>query len=99
LKIGGRVKELFKHATLLRWHLLLIPPIVVAGGITPSDVLYNFVGTGGGVAMSGGASVAGILLVLERGIALSNSTVTGEIISGGSGIAFSGTTQLTNSGP
>jgi choice-of-anchor A domain-containing protein len=73
--------------------------IVLAGGITPSDVLYNFVGTGGGVAMSGGASVTGSILAPQRGIALSNAIVTGEIISGGSGIAFSGTTQVNNPGP
>ncbi|HUL30608.1 MAG TPA: choice-of-anchor D domain-containing protein, partial [Thermodesulfobacteriota bacterium] len=73
--------------------------IILAGGITPSDVLYNFVGTGGGVAMSGGSSVAGILLAPQRGIALSSSIVTGEIISGGSSIAFSGTAQVNNPGP
>ena len=73
--------------------------IVLTGGITPSDVLYNFVGSRGGVAMSGGASVAGILLAPQRGIAVSSSTVIGEIISGGSSIAFSGTTQVTNPGP
>ncbi|OGP93389.1 MAG: hypothetical protein A2157_17995 [Deltaproteobacteria bacterium RBG_16_47_11] len=73
--------------------------ILLAGGITPPDVLYNFVGSGGSVAMSGGASVTGILLAPQRGIALSSSTVTGEIISGGSGIAFSGTAQVNNPGP
>jgi len=73
--------------------------IVLAGGITASDVLYNFVGSGGGVAMSGGASVVGILLAPQRGISLSNSIVTGEIISGGSQVAFSGTTQVNNPGP
>ena len=73
--------------------------IVLAGGITPSNVLYNFVGSGGGVAMSGGAAVTGILLAPQKGIALSNGIVTGEIIAGGSGIAFSGTTQVNNPGP
>jgi len=72
---------------------------VLAGGITASDVLYNFVGSGGSVSMSGGASVAGILLAPQWGISLSNAIVTGEIISGGSGIAFSGTTQVNNPGP
>ncbi len=72
--------------------------IVLTGGITASDVLYNFVGSGGSVAMSGGASITGILLAPQKGIALSNSSVTGEIISGGSGIAFSGTTQVNNPG-
>jgi uncharacterized membrane protein len=73
--------------------------IVLTGGITSSDVLYNFVGSGGSVAMSGGSSVTGILLALQKGIALSSSIVTGEIISGGRGIAFSGTTQVNNPGP
>jgi hypothetical protein len=73
--------------------------IVLAGGITPLDVLYNFVGSGGSVSMSGGASVPGILLAPQRAISLSSSTVTGEIVSGGSGIAFSGTTQVNNPGP
>jgi hypothetical protein len=73
--------------------------IVLAGGITPSDVLYNFIGSGGGVAMSGGSSVAGIILAPQRGISLSSSTVTGEIISGGSGVAFSGTAKVNNPGP
>jgi len=72
---------------------------VLGGGVTPSDVLYNLVGSGGSVSMSGGASVAGILLAPQRGISLSNSIVTGEIISGGSGIAFSGTAQVNNPGP
>jgi tripartite motif-containing protein 71 len=73
--------------------------IVLAGGITSSDVLYNFAGGKGNVSMSGGSSVAGILLAPQRAISLSNSTVTGEIISGGSAIAFSGTTQVNNPGP
>jgi hypothetical protein len=73
--------------------------IVLAGGITPLDALYNFVGSGGGIAMSGGASVTGIILAPQRAVALSSSIVTGEVISGGSGIAFSGTTQVDNPGP
>lgn len=72
---------------------------MLAGGITASGVLYNLVGSGGSVSMSGGASVAEILLAPQRGISLSNSIVTGEIISGGSQIAFSGTMQVNNPGP
>jgi len=73
--------------------------IVLAGGVTPSDVLYNLVGSGGSVSMSGGASVAGILLAPRRGISLNNAIVTGEVIGGGGGIAFSGTTQVNNPNP
>ena len=36
--------------------------------------------------MRGGASVTGILLAPRRAVSLSSSTVTGEILSGGSGI-------------
>jgi len=43
--------------------------------------------------------VTGILLAPQRGIALSNGIVTGEVICGGSQIAFSGTTQVNNPGP
>ena len=72
---------------------------MLAGGITASDVLYNFVGSGGSVSMSGGASVARILLAPQRGISFNNAIVTGEVIGGGGGIAFSGTTQVNNPNP
>ena len=49
--------------------------------------------------MSGGASVTGILLAPQQRISLSNAIITGEIISGASGISFSGTTQVNNPGP
>jgi hypothetical protein len=73
--------------------------IVLAGGIAASDVLYNFIGSGGGISITGGASVTGILLAPQRVIALDSSTVTGEILSGGISIALSGTTQINNPGP
>jgi hypothetical protein len=38
--------------------LLGVSRIVLAGGITPSDVLYDFVGRGGSVVVSGGASIS-----------------------------------------
>jgi hypothetical protein len=72
--------------------------IVLAGGITASEVLYNFIGSGGGISLTGGASVTGILLAPQRVVALDCSTVTGEILSGGICIAFSGTTQVNNPG-
>jgi hypothetical protein len=49
--------------------------------------------------MSGGSSVARILLAPQQGISLSNAIITGEIISGGSQIAISGMTQVNNPGP
>jgi choice-of-anchor A domain-containing protein len=61
-----------------------------SAGLTPSDVLYNIIGTGPDVAFSGGggganccaAIVDGTLLAPYRKIALSPGLVNGEVISG-----------------
>jgi hypothetical protein len=64
--------------------------IFTVDGLTPSDVVYNIVGTGADVAFSGGggglgcckAAIEGTLLAPERKIALSPGKVTGQVISG-----------------
>jgi len=64
--------------------------ILVSGGVTPGDVLYDIVGTGPDVAFSGGgggvnccaAIVDGTLLAPQRKISLSPGLVNGEVISG-----------------
>jgi hypothetical protein len=73
--------------------------IVLAGDTTPSDVLYNIIGAGGNVSMSGGSTVSGILLAPKRGISISTGIVTGEVIGGGGLISFSGTAKVNNPGP
>ena len=66
------------------------PQLRVAGGVLPSDVLYNIIGAGSDVAFSGGgggvgcckAIVDGTLLAPLRKINLSPGLVNGQVISG-----------------
>jgi len=55
---------------------------IVASGPPPSAVLYNIVGTGPAVALSGMASIDGTILAVERDIALTPAIVNGEVIGG-----------------
>jgi len=63
---------------------------IVVTGIQPRDVLYNSLGSGGQVAVTGGgggtgcckSSVDGTLIALHRNIALSLGLVNGELIGG-----------------
>jgi len=63
---------------------------IVVTGIQPRDVLYNILGSGGQVAVTGGgggtgcckSSVDGTLIALHRNIALSLGLVNGELIGG-----------------
>ncbi len=60
--------------------------VLLTGGITADDVLFNVIGTGSSVQFSGGGNQAqlnGILLAPFRDIQLSPGLVTGEIIGGG----------------
>jgi hypothetical protein len=60
--------------------------VLLTGGITPDDVLFNVTGTGSAVQFSGGGNQAqlnGILLAPFRDIQLAPGLVTGEIIGGG----------------
>jgi len=59
--------------------------ILVAGGLSQANVLYNVEGTGSAVAFTGswyGTDVQGIVLAPYRDIALNGATVDGEVISG-----------------
>jgi hypothetical protein len=66
--------------------------IRLAGGLTPSDVVFNITGTGPDVSSSGGlhneSVVNGILLAEDRNIAFAPGLVNGEVISDGSSIHF-----------
>jgi len=69
--------------------------ITLSGGLTASSVLINVLGTGHDVAISGGSSVAGILVAPGRKITLSGgSTVNGELVGGGSAIVLSGASKV-----
>ena len=67
--------------------------VMLVGGISPADVLWNVIGTGAAVAFSGGgnsAQLSGILLAPFRDIQLSPGLVIGEVIGGGNTISLSG---------
>jgi hypothetical protein len=73
--------------------------IVLTGGLTPNDVVFNLTGTQG-LSTSGGlnneSTLAGIFLVLNGQAQLSPGALTGEIISGKNiGIASGGSVNET----
>jgi hypothetical protein len=77
--------------------------IELEGGLTPYDVLYNIIGAGEKVSLSGGTSngvpnttVRGILLAPEREISISPGLVIGEVIGGGKQIAITSGGQVHN---
>jgi len=53
---------------------------ILLSGVPPQNVLFNIRGTGGQVAFSGGSSMSGILLALNRKVDLSGGHVTGKVI-------------------
>ncbi len=64
--------------------------IQLAGGLLPSNVLFNLPDSGEDVALSGGSQASGTVLAPKRKVALSGpSLITGSVIAGGD-IALSG---------
>jgi len=63
--------------------------IVAVAPVTPSDVLYNVLGTGGDVSFTGGgggvgccnASIDGTLIAIDRAIALAPGLINGQLCS------------------
>jgi hypothetical protein len=55
--------------------------IVLTGGVDPSDVLFNIIGTGQPVTIGQRSSVAGSIVSIQRMVGLaSKSEVVGEVI-------------------
>ena len=78
--------------------------ILLSGGLTESDVVFNVTASGNAISASGGLNnesiVDGILLAPNSGIAFAPGEVNGEVIAGGSTVHFvSGATDvgMTNS--
>ena len=83
--------------------------ILLAGGLTPSDVVFNFSGTSGNVVTSSGGSsnnlpnaqINGIVLIPFADLNMAPGMVTGEIIgaSAGHSITLVSGSQVNGGGP
>ena len=68
--------------------------IRVQGGLVPSRVRINVVGTGADVALSGGGTVDGEVLATARKAALSGASIVNGLLIAGGNIALSGGSQV-----
>jgi hypothetical protein len=67
--------------------------IVLSGGLTFDNVLWNIHGTGTDVSISGSSSITGIVMATQRKVNLSGSTIDkGEIIA--NQLVMSGSSQI-----
>src|SRR5258707_490256 len=57
--------------------------MILSGGVTANNVLWDMHGNGGGIVISSGADVDGIFLAPDRGVLVDASIVNGEVIGGG----------------
>jgi choice-of-anchor A domain-containing protein len=62
--------------------------IVLTGGIAPDSVLFDVVGSGQDIALTGGSTLAGIIFAPSRNVSLSSGIVSGEVIAGGKQLAI-----------
>ena len=58
--------------------------IVLTGGLTPADVIYNNIGTGSGPSINNHSYVSGIILATKQSVSVNNqSIVFGAVVSNG----------------
>jgi choice-of-anchor A domain-containing protein len=58
--------------------------VSLTGGLTPSDVIFNYVGTSGsGPALAKNSNLSGIILATQQTVTVANSNITGAVISNG----------------
>lgn len=77
--------------------------ILVGGGLSPLNVLYNIIGAGEKVSISGGTTngvpnmtINGIILAPQREISVNAGLVIGEVIGGGKQITITSGGQVNN---
>jgi choice-of-anchor A domain-containing protein len=80
--------------------------IILAGGLTPSDVVFNVTGIGlnlPALSISGGVNgesvVNGILLAPGRSVQISSGLINGEVIAGGPTFNFDSSGSIVESPP
>jgi len=56
--------------------------IRVGGSVSPNEVIYNVIGTGNDVVLSGGSAVDGTILAVSRNVTLSAGVTNGRLICG-----------------
>jgi choice-of-anchor A domain-containing protein len=58
--------------------------VVLSGGLTASDVIFNYVGSGGtGPVMAKNSNLTGIILASQNTVTVTSSNVTGAVVSNG----------------
>jgi hypothetical protein len=92
ITLGGNASTYYVLTVSNQFSLSGQSRIVLSGGITPSHVLYNVLGTGN--ASVGGSSIfKGILLANQRNVTLSSQSITtGEVV--GNKVTINGNAQL-----
>jgi choice-of-anchor A domain-containing protein len=81
LTLRGTAETTFIINVRNQFSLLNSAKIVLTGGVDPSDVLFNIIGTGQPVTIGQRSSVAGSIVSIQRMVGLaSKSEVVGEVI-------------------
>jgi Ice-binding-like len=98
LTLQGTATTTFVFNITNQFSLTSLARIVLSGGLTAANVVYNVRNTGSDATVSGSARLQGILLANYRNVALSGSSITtGEVI--GNKVTISGNAQLIHTSP
>ena len=98
LTLQGTAATTFVFNITKQFSLSDSAKVVLSGGITASNVVYNVRNTGSDATVGGTASLQGILLANYRNVALSSSSITrGEVV--GNKVTISGQAQLIHGSP
>jgi hypothetical protein len=68
--------------------------IQLAGGLQWENVLWNVYGLGSDVTLSGGSSMDGYLMAMQRNVMMSGSTLNGQAIVGGQQLVLSSGSKI-----
>jgi hypothetical protein len=64
--------------------------VMLVGGVLPQNVLWNAIGTGSSLSLTGNGSLAGTFLAPSRSASISgNGQLTGSVLAGGNGNGIS----------
>jgi choice-of-anchor A domain-containing protein len=90
LEIDGSESDTFIINVLGAFSVSGGANITLHGGLRPENVLFNVVGSGSDLSLSGNGEISGMLLAINRGVSVTgNGRLKGALMSGGS-ITISG---------